>query len=118
MGLGVAKIYEHAIAQMLRNETAETANGFSDALLIDRHDLSQVFRIHLSGECCRTNKVREQHRDLPTLGGVCCSRFRRWRSCSGNRGCAFEIGNRTQELSATSERRNPNLFEVLIGQVT
>src|SRR5262245_11723 len=116
MGLGVAKIYEHAIAQILRNETAETAHGSSDTLLIGRHDQSQVFRIHLNGECCRTNKVREQDRDLPTLGSVCCSRFRRWRS--GNRGWACEIGNRTQELSAMSERRNPNLFEVLIGQVT
>ena len=33
------------------------------------------------------------------------------------RGGAFELGNRTQELSAMPERCHANLFEVLIGQV-
>jgi hypothetical protein len=30
----------------------------------------------------------------------------------------LEIGNRTQQLSAMPERRNANLFEILIGQFT
>ena len=30
----------------------------------------------------------------------------------------FEIGNRTQQFAAIAERRNTDLFEVLIGQVT
>ena len=29
----------------------------------------------------------------------------------------FEIGDRTQQLSAMAQRRNADLFEVLIGQV-
>ena len=40
---------------------------------------------------------------------------------SGDRGCAlldgFKIGDRAQQLAAMAERRNADLFEVLIGQV-
>ena len=117
MGLWVAKVDERAVAESPRHEPPETAHGFSDALLIGRDQLSQVFRIHPSGECGRTNQVREHHRDLPALGSVRRSRCRRWRSRNGGRGCAFELGNRTQELSAMPERCHANLFEVLIGQV-
>jgi hypothetical protein len=31
---------------------------------------------------------------------------------------SFKIGDRTQQLAAMAERRNTDLFEVLIGQVT
>ena len=69
MGLGVAKVDKHAVAQIPRHETAETAHGFSDTFLIGRDELAQVFRVHPSGERGRTNKVREHHRDLTTFGG-------------------------------------------------
>jgi hypothetical protein len=59
---------------------------------------------------------------LPALGVVYRARCGWWRSSNGSRGCdvlaAFKIGNRTQELSAMPERRDTNLFEILIGQVT
>src|SRR6516165_7948334 len=73
MGLGVAKIDKHAVAQILRHKTAETAHSFSDACVIGRDELSQIFRIHSGGECSPTNEVREHHRDLPTLGTVLAS---------------------------------------------
>src|SRR5262245_62043964 len=69
MGLGVAKVDKHAVAEIPRHEPPETSHGFSDAFLIGRVELSQVFRIHPSGECGRTNEVREHHRDLTTFGG-------------------------------------------------
>src|SRR6516162_3504895 len=104
MGLGVAKIDKHAVAQILPHEAAETSHGFSDAFLIGRDEFSQVFRIHPSGECGRTNEVREHHRDdLPALASVRRSRYGRWRSRNRSGGSAVEIGNRTQELSAMAE---------------
>jgi hypothetical protein len=73
VGLGVAKVSEHAIAQILRHEAAETACGFSDAFMIGRDEFAQVFRIHPSGECCRADQIAKHHRDLPPfdpgLGG-------------------------------------------------
>src|SRR5215469_4243803 len=99
MGLGVAKVGKHAVAQILRYEAAETAHGVSDAFMIGRYDLSQVFRVHPSRECGRTNEIREHHRNLPTLGSVRRSGCGRWRSHNGNRRCdllaPFEIGNST-----------------------
>jgi hypothetical protein len=64
------RIDKHAVAQILRHEVAETAHAFSDAFMIGREEFSQVFRIHASRECGRTNEVREHHRDLPALGSV------------------------------------------------
>jgi hypothetical protein len=49
---------------------------------------------------------------LPALGSV--RRSRR----DGSPGAAFEIRDRAQELPAMPERRDTNLFEILIGQVT
>src|SRR5262249_30432509 len=122
MSLGIAKVDKHAVAQILRYKTAETVHGFSDAFLIGRNKLSQVFRIHPRGEGGPTNDVREHHRDLPALGSVGRSRYGTWRSRNANRGCdlldAFKIGNRTQELSAMPERRDTNLFEIQVGQLT
>src|SRR6516164_5779852 len=70
MGFGVAKGDKHAVAHIPRHETPEAAHGFSGAFLIGRDELSQVFRIHPSGECGRTNEVREHHRDLAALGRI------------------------------------------------
>src|SRR5262245_59700618 len=117
MGLGVAKVDKHAVPHIPRHEPPEALHGFSDAFLIDRDELSQVFRIHPSGEFGRTDEVREHHRDLPALGNVRRSRCYRWLSRNGSRGHVFEMGNRTQELSAMPERCHADLIEVLIGQV-
>src|SRR5262249_13756570 len=58
MRLGVAKVNKHAVAHIPRQETAEAAHSFSGAFPIGRDELSQVFRIHPSGECGRTNEVQ------------------------------------------------------------
>ena len=46
MGLGVAKVDKHAVAQILRHEAAEAAHGLSDAFMVGRDDFAQVFRVH------------------------------------------------------------------------
>ena len=100
MGLGVAKVDKYAVAQILRHKTTEPAHSFRDAFVIGRDEFSQVFRIHPSRECGRTNEVREHHCDLPALSSVRRSWRGRRRGRTGNRGrdllAAFEIGNRTQ----------------------
>jgi len=49
MGLRIAKVDKHAVAQILRNKTAETVHRFGDAFMIGRDDLSQILWIHPSG---------------------------------------------------------------------
>jgi hypothetical protein len=49
-----------------------------NALLIGRDDLTQILWVHARGQCRRTDKVREHHRDVPALGG-----FLRCNDCRG-----------------------------------
>src|SRR5262249_53669532 len=44
MGLRIAKVHQGAIPQISGDEPAEVPDGLSDAFLIRRNDLSQVFR--------------------------------------------------------------------------
>ena len=67
---GIAEIDQHAVAHILRHEPAEALHSLGDAFLIGGNDLAQVLRVHARGECCRTDEVREHHRDLAALGGV------------------------------------------------
>jgi len=76
VGQRITKIYEDTVAHVSRHETIEPMHGLGDASLVGRDELSQVFRIHPSGECGRTNEVRKHHRDLAALGGVMGFRLR------------------------------------------
>src|SRR5262245_48713528 len=118
MGLGVAKVDKHAVPHIARHETAEAAHGFNGAFLIGRDELSQVLRIHPSGECGRTNEVREHHRDLPALGGVLSLRL-----CfdSGGFTCYRDgAGQLTdgREHFAPMPKQHTDVLEILIGQIT
>ena len=70
MGLRVAKVDQYAVTHVLRYKTAKALDRLCDALLIGGNDLAEVFRVHASGECRRTDQVREHHRDLTALGGM------------------------------------------------
>src|SRR6516165_10759491 len=113
MGLGIAKVDKHAVAQILRHETAETAHGFSDVCVIGRDELSQVFRIHSGGECSPTNEVREHHRDLATLGMVLASYALGYRCINTRRLCArigAQRGDGVEKLEAMPKCRDAKLF--------
>src|SRR5262245_38098217 len=73
MGARIAKIYEDAVAQILRQEAIEAAHDLGYASMIGSNDLAQVLRVHAGGKRRRADKVREHHRDLaplsPLLGG-------------------------------------------------
>jgi hypothetical protein len=81
MGLWIAKINKHTVAQILRHEPIEMAHGRGDAFVIGGNDLAEVLRVHAGGERSRTDQVGEHHCDLPALGGVLTLRLsqrRRW----------------------------------------
>jgi hypothetical protein len=46
VGLRIAEIDQNAVAHVLRHEAVETARRLSDAFLIGRNNLTQVFRVH------------------------------------------------------------------------
>src|SRR6516165_4382252 len=50
VGLGIAKINKHAVAKILRHESAEAAHGLSYAFLIGRDDLAQILGVHARRE--------------------------------------------------------------------
>ena len=59
---------------------------------------------------------------LAALGGIYRSRGGRRRCCDGSEGTALlkvlEVGNGAKQFAAMPERRDTDLFEVLIAQVT
>ena len=50
VGLRIAEVDQDPIAHVLRDEPAEALHGLSDALLVGRNDLAEVFRVHASRE--------------------------------------------------------------------
>jgi hypothetical protein len=66
--LGIAKIHQQAVAQILRNIPVETLDHLGACLLVRAHDVAPVFRIELPGQAGRVHQVAEQHRELPALG--------------------------------------------------
>ena len=59
MGLWIAKISQHTVAQILRDEPAEAAHDPGGAFVISRNDLAQVFRVH-AGRRAQSNRLGPQ----------------------------------------------------------
>ena len=66
--LGIAKVHQQAIAQILRNIPVKALDHLGAGLLVRPHDVAPVFRIELPGQAGRVHQVAEQHRELPALG--------------------------------------------------
>ena len=116
VGLRIAEIDEHAVAQIFGDETAVAAHRLGDACLIGRNQLAQVFGVHLTGECGRTDKIGKHDGDLATLGGVLGlrlgqRRLRRHRNGTGT------LRNRFQQLLAMAERHDADVLEIVVGQL-
>ena len=69
MRLGIAKVDQQAIAEILRNMPVEALDDLGTGLLIGAHHLAVVFRIELTGKAGRVDQVTEQHRELAAFGG-------------------------------------------------
>src|SRR5262245_49955250 len=77
MCLGIAKIYQQAITEILGNMALEVLDDRSAGLLVRPHDLPQVFGIEAAGEGSRVYQVAEQHCELTAFGARWLWR-RRW----------------------------------------
>jgi hypothetical protein len=78
----------------------------SDAFLIGGNNLAQVLGVHARREHCRTDEVREHHRDLAALGGISrCGRSRCRNGRSGSTlGESFEVCDRSQQFAAMAKQ--------------
>ena len=68
MRLGIAKVHQQAIAQILRDIAAKALDHRGTGLLVGAHHLPQVFRVELDGESCRVHEITEHHRELAPFG--------------------------------------------------
>ena len=72
--------YEYTVTD--DQKTVDVVERYANSRAVGRpvggNDLAQVLRVHARRECCRTDEVREHHRDLATLGGVLRPSPPRW----------------------------------------
>src|ERR1051326_6590437 len=68
MRLRIAKVDQQAIAQILGNIPVKTLEHLDTGRLIGQHDLTEVFRVELTGEAGGVGQIAEQHRELTALG--------------------------------------------------
>ena len=77
-------------------------------------DLAQVPQVHAGGECCRTNQVREHHRDLATLSGVLCRPVDGWKGAGWRR---FRVSTQgsdgVEHLTAVADNNDAKVLQVL-----
>jgi hypothetical protein len=66
--LGVSKVHQQTIAQILGNMPLIAGDHFGAGLLVSSHHLTQTFGVELTGERGRVHQVAEQHRELAALG--------------------------------------------------
>ncbi len=64
MRTGIAKVYENAITEILRDVAVVALNHLRTSLLILLHDVAQVFRIKLCRKRRGAHHVNEHYRQL------------------------------------------------------
>jgi hypothetical protein len=64
MGGGIAKVRQHAIAEVLGHETAVAVDDRVAELMIRLHDRVVVFGVECGGQLRGAHHVAEQHRQL------------------------------------------------------
>jgi hypothetical protein len=62
-----AEIHQHAVARVLRHETAEAGHDLAHVSLISEHYRAQVLGVESHRERSRVDEVAEQHGDLTPL---------------------------------------------------
>jgi hypothetical protein len=68
MRLGIAKVDQQPIAQILSNMALEAGDHLGARLLIGPDHFAPVFRVELAGEHGGVHQVTEQHRQLAAFG--------------------------------------------------
>src|SRR5215510_1443987 len=68
MRLGIAKIHEQAVAEILSDMPFKALDDLGTGSLVGTYHLTQVFGVEAAGEGCRIHQIAEQHGELTTLG--------------------------------------------------
>jgi hypothetical protein len=68
MGLGIAKVDQQPIAEILGNIPLKAGDHLGAGLLIGPYHLAPIFRVKLAGERSRIHQVAEQHGELTAFG--------------------------------------------------
>ena len=68
MRLGIAKVHQQTIPEVLRNMAIKALDDCCSGLLVGPYHVSPIFRVELAGEACRINEVTEHHRELASFG--------------------------------------------------
>src|SRR5215471_18904289 len=66
--LGIAKIYEHTITQILGDMAIKALDDLSTGGVIGLNYFAQVFRVKLARERCRVHEVTEHDGELAAFG--------------------------------------------------
>ena len=67
MRLGIAKVDQQPIAEVLRNVPLQGLDHRGTRRLVGADDLAQVFGVELACQDCRVHQITEQHGELPAL---------------------------------------------------
>jgi hypothetical protein len=68
MRLRVAEIGQHAITEILGNETAGTGDYLGATAVISADDIAQLLRIEPRRQCRGTDEIGEHDRELAAFG--------------------------------------------------
>jgi hypothetical protein len=71
MGLGIAKVDQEAIPEILGNMPLKALDDLSASILVGAHYLTVILRVEPPGERGRIDQITEQHRELPAFGRRC-----------------------------------------------
>jgi hypothetical protein len=66
--LGIAKVDQQPIAQILRDMPLKAGDHLATGVLISPHHLAPVFGVKLTGEHGRVHEVTKQHGELAAFG--------------------------------------------------
>ncbi len=116
MGVRIAEIGEHPIAQETGDEAAVGLDQARAAFLVGADHAAQVFRIEPGRERGRSHQIAEHDRQLTALGGVGRRAGSRRRGDIRISREGAETGDRPEQAFAMAED-DAELFEVGVGQV-
>ena len=71
MRLGIAEIYQHAVAHTLGDKPAKAADGVGDAAVVRTDDLAQILGIEAGGQRRRADQVAERGACAPGMSVTC-----------------------------------------------
>jgi hypothetical protein len=119
VGPRIAEIGEHAVAHVLRDETAAAFNDRSAAAVMGGDHRAQILRIEPRRQRRRADQIAEHHRQLPPPGFGSGGRHRRLGRLFGSRrrqSTFTQRCDRFQKLLARPERQ-PEGYEIGLGQL-